>query len=115
MQATARSRRTFGRPPGMALAYLRAWRAWAGLSQTELAIRAGVCRMTVGHIEAHPHGASRQTLAGLAEALGVPLEMLQTAPDANGAEEWATSLAIAFARERAASASQRGGELASVS
>lgn len=56
---------------------LAAWRAYRGLSQAELARRAGLSQVWVGRIEAGGGYGSRATRHKLAEALGAPLWALE--------------------------------------
>src|SRR5262249_46488905 len=52
---------------------LRKWRAWRGLSQVDLAVRAGFSARHVSFIETGRTHPSRQALLDLAEALDMPL------------------------------------------
>ncbi len=55
---------------------VRTLRTGAGLSQEQLAVKAGLSSATVGRIEAATHTPSLATLAKLAEALGVTVAQL---------------------------------------
>lgn len=54
----------------------------AGMTQAQLAERAGISRTAVANIERGEHGARPLTAKALAAALGVPVEQLFGAPDA---------------------------------
>lgn len=56
---------------------VRAWRKYRGLSQAALARTAGVSRAFVCQIEAGERTGSIDTLAAIARALGVSLDLLQ--------------------------------------
>ena len=67
-----------------ALPYLRAWRVWRGLSQQELADKAGISKTTIVQLEhgrAVPHFV---TVAKLASALGLTREQLLHAKPKRG-------------------------------
>jgi DNA-binding XRE family transcriptional regulator len=55
---------------------LRVWREHRGLSQSELARRAGVHRVTIADIEAGRAGGSVPVFKSLADALGVTVDDL---------------------------------------
>jgi transcriptional regulator with XRE-family HTH domain len=63
-------------PKGLPLPYLRAWRQWRGLSQAELATRAGIWRPTVTTVENGKTAATYATIGKLAEALDISREAL---------------------------------------
>jgi len=73
------------RDPRPALGHLlRQWRAARGLSQLELALRAGFSSRHVSFVETGRTQASRQTVLILAEALDVPLRERNRLLDAAG-------------------------------
>jgi DNA-binding XRE family transcriptional regulator len=55
---------------------LKALRKWRGLTQSELADRAGVTQGFLSDLEARRRMASPETAAKLAETLGVPLDWI---------------------------------------
>jgi DNA-binding XRE family transcriptional regulator len=55
---------------------IKAWRRYRALTQRGLAERAGVMRDLIAQIETRKRQGSIETMAGLAEALGVPIEAL---------------------------------------
>ncbi|HEV7656589.1 MAG TPA: helix-turn-helix transcriptional regulator [Mycobacteriales bacterium] len=55
---------------------VRSQRVLAGITQDELAERAGMSRVTLGSIERGDHGASVLTYLKVARALGVPMGTL---------------------------------------
>ena len=63
---------------------VRALRAARGLTQLRLAGRAGISRPSLANIEAGRQNLGVRALCALAEALGVPVEELLTAPDEPG-------------------------------
>ncbi len=63
-------------PTGLPVPNLRAWRQWRGLSQAELAQRAGVRGPTVSDTENGKTAASYTTIGKLAGALGITREQL---------------------------------------
>lgn len=75
-----------GRPIGITLPYLRAWRLRAVLKQGELAQRAGVARSTVVRAE-RAGSISLDNVRALAHALGVSVDELRFVdPDAPAGE-----------------------------
>jgi transcriptional regulator with XRE-family HTH domain len=65
---------------------LRERRKALGLSQTELAVRAGIGVRTVERAESGSHRTSLLAMRALAEALGCPVEELTHDCDGSGAE-----------------------------
>lgn len=62
---------------------VREIREQSGMSQEELAYKAGVCRATISAIENNPHKKPTvRTLEKLAKALGVSLDRIFFAQDA---------------------------------
>src|SRR5688572_15868511 len=76
---------TADRQPGSAVGYLlREWRATRGMSQLDLAIRAGFSARHVSFIETGRTQPSRQALLVLAETLEVPLRERNRLLEAGG-------------------------------
>ena len=63
---------------------VRALRAERGMTQLRLAGRAGISRPSLANIEAGRQNVGVRALCALAEALGVRVEELLTAPDESG-------------------------------
>lgn len=61
---------------------LRELRAGAGLSQLELARKAGLGQRTISHIEQGVNSPLFLTVVALADALGVPIEAFREPPSA---------------------------------
>lgn len=59
----------------------RTRRVWLGLSQDEVAVKAGVTRNFVSSIERGAQGLDAWRLRLLADALGAPLDWLLSGPD----------------------------------
>jgi Zn-dependent peptidase ImmA (M78 family)/transcriptional regulator with XRE-family HTH domain len=68
------------KPDDVPAAGLPAARELRGLSQIELARRAGVSRQTIASLEAGTKGVADTTLAAIAEVLAVPVTFLERAP-----------------------------------
>lgn len=66
--------------------YLWEWRKACGLSQPELAERTGIQRTLVSGIETGTRRANVDQLLSIAEALGVPVGLLFSAPEADDAK-----------------------------
>ena len=72
------------RPPSAVGHLLRAWRATRGMSQLDLALRAGFSARHVSFIETGRSQPSRQALLVLAETLDVPLRQRNQLLEAGG-------------------------------
>ena len=72
------------RPPSAVGQLLRAWRATRGMSQLDLALRAGFSARHVSFIETGRSQPSRQALLVLAETLDVPLRERNQLLEAGG-------------------------------
>jgi len=72
-------------------ARLKTLREWAGMSQAELAERAGMNRFGVAKLEQGVRGPSWATVQALARALGVGVEMFDDSRDAGAGKPAAKS------------------------
>jgi transcriptional regulator with XRE-family HTH domain len=81
---------------GIPVPHLRAWREWRGLSQSELARRSGVGRVSLWQLETGRMRASRPVVRVLAWELGCPPEVLAAyPPDHPAAYEFAVRREVA--------------------
>jgi transcriptional regulator with XRE-family HTH domain len=78
------------------------YRRAAGLSQAQLARKAGICQTTVAFLETGARPASLRVFTAVAAALGVPPARLLSGPDCEQCSDWPRAGSMCLACGRAA-------------